>query len=407
MFHKVAMAVAVAALTLAGCGGGGGSGGAAPVNYSPAEGAVFTAGPAPEFHAPRPRLAIGSIVYQFSLYTETGDMTRIITESEEIAGSSDGASWTPEATLEENQAYLWGWTATWTENGVTKSETSVSHVIRTLKSGGLLPRGPRDGGYLDANLAAQPRLAVTNAYTAGDAAVTYDFEISSDPQFTSLAASGSGAEQTTGSQDHTAWQGELATSAALTPGVTYYWRARAVIDGVATGWYGPYSFTVTGLCEISGSQYAEYVVEWHQNMACPDLVRTDTSEILGPPVVGGFITQDDPGYGFVSMNQDATLSFEMGKTIYNGPGNDLGVYEYVSTEALELFAGLSESGPWYSLGMQWCHVRCDFDLGAAGLNYARYFKIRSVPGECYQTAGPDIYGIIGFNLGGGADQCVR
>ena len=369
---------------------------------------MFAAGPAPEFHALKPRLALGAVIFQFSLYTEAGDMTRIITESEEITGSADGASWTPEATLEENQAYLWLWTATWTENGAAKSETSDPHVIRILKNGGLLPLGPRDGGYLDANLAAQPRLAVTNAYTAGDAAVTYDFEIHSDPQFASLAASGSGAEQTAGSQDHSAWQGDLGSTGALIPGVTYYWRARAVIDGVATGWYGPYSFIVTDLCSITGSQYAEYVVEWHQNVACPALVRTDTSEILGPPVVGGFITQDDPGYGFVSMNHNAELSFEMGRTIFNGSGNDLGVHEYVSTEALELFAGLTESGPWYSLGVQWCHVRCDFDLGAAGLTYARYFKIRSMPlPDCYQTAGPDIYGIVGFNLGGGANQCVR
>ncbi len=83
---------------------------------------------------------------------------------------------------------------------------------------------------------------------------------------------------------------------------------------------------------------------------------------------------------------------EMGLAVYNAPGDDIRVYEYVSDEPIELLASNSSSGPWNSLGTMLCGDYCDYDLGRAGMTYARYIKIQSTnpPTRCHKTSGPDI-----------------
>ena len=73
------------------------------------------------------------------------------------------------------------------------------------------------------------------------------------------------------------------------------------------------------------------------------------------------------------------------------PGPDVRVHQFVSQEFVTLYAGGSPNGPFQLLGYRVrCGNRvpgfpqrrtCDFDLGAAEVQEARYFKVED--GELY------------------------
>lgn len=392
----------VAFLALVGCDSGGTSETGSASYTLPADGAIYSVGDTPIFTATLGIDGASDILFRFYLAMEDDDMTVDVAESDQIAPDENGvATWAPEIALLENRPYHWRWEATYLENGESGADDLPERIFYVLLANGLKAISPRDGGYFDENLTTASHLTVANAYTfSGVDVVEYDFEVFDDIDLTQQGAVKDGVAQDNDSA-RTTWN----YIPAIQNSGKHYWRARVVIDGNLSQWMGPYSFTTQNLCLAYGDVYAEYAVEWIEYSPCDQLVMTDPEEALGPPVVGGFITQDEPGYGFISMGHNSELIVEMGRVVVDGPGEDIGVYEYVSTEPLELFAGQSEIGPWYSMGVIWCHVRCDFDLAVAGLNYAKYFKIRSMPGRCYQTAGPDIYGLEVFNITDDPNEC--
>ncbi|VAX19937.1 hypothetical protein MNBD_NITROSPINAE02-1365 [hydrothermal vent metagenome] len=253
---------------------------------------------------------------------------------------------------------------------------------------------PRNGGYMDVNLAATPTLAVFNPNGS-----TIDFELWGDSEFTSLLTSakkvGKPADIT-----YTPWM----PRATLEAGFTYYWRAKPT----GGGWSDLYSFTVQNLCDIGGIPWAEYVNEFTTKRACDAIVRQDPNQALGSTDAGGYISNSKPGSGFVSLDWSGALTVEMGKTVRNGPGADIRVFEFVSSEWIEAFAGPSEIGPWHSMGVRFCGDSCDFDLGRTGLNYARYIRIEDLMSPlsvCHATAGADIDAIKAINYTSNSGQC--
>ena len=286
------------------------------------------------------------------------------------------------------------------------------------KSKGMNPLSPRDGGYMDLNRADTPALGVLNLYTYGDAQITYDFKLYSEPDMSVEVDSIIGVPQQS-DEIYTSWSMDFtgdvieASSAAtrgLVEGKTYYWRARAVVDGAKMEWSELHSFTVKNFCEIQGTGYAEYITEWTTARECDEILRTDPSAALGPPNAHGYMDQQDPGYGFISIDIGGILGVEMGRAVLDGPGPDVRVYEYVSTEPVELFAAESEMGPWKSLGMEWCGEYCEYDLGRAGMTYARYFRLKDMwppSASCYESAGADIDSVEAIHLVSSASQCVN
>ena len=167
------------------------------------------------------------------------------------------------------------------------------------------------------------------------------------------------------------------------------------------------SFTVKNMCDISGSGYAENYFDHISPTVC-SLILPNPSEAFGPPNASG--TSNSEYSGFVSLNHGGSVGFEMGRTVVNGPGNDIRVYEYVSDEPLEALVAQSELGPWISLGALFCgDSYCEFDLGRSGINYARFVKIVdmwSAAASCYATAGSDIDAVVGLNVASDAGQCA-
>ena len=307
--HIFALPFLLTFFALAGCGGG--NGGSATDNGTssayPAEVAIFPAGAAPTFVATFSKTSATDISFRFFLATEEGFMTVNVAESDTIpADENQTARWTPGVELLENRPYTWRWEVTYRKNGATDSFASETRAIYIFKKNGLAAMSPRDGGYLDLALATKSHLAVRNGYTFDGSVVKYDFEIYRDRDMTNLIASKSGIDQDN-ENVFTAWD---SVRYIMTTG-EYFWRARINIDGFSSDWTKTYSYTLQDLCEIPGSGYAEYVIDWIEHSPCDQLIMTDPAEALGPPSAGGFISQDEPGYGFISMGVNAELILEM------------------------------------------------------------------------------------------------
>jgi hypothetical protein len=361
----------------------------------PYDQAILAAGTTPDFF-----FQAGSDThYQIIISVDTGTSTEFVEQSNILGVGGDGmVRWKPTKKLKQNMIYEWQSkpidAARRSVDRVGSSNVTMFYVMAEWSQ----PRSPRADGWFDINHIDESKLAVGNSFYREGIEVTFDIELFAADGVTMIDSVKKLPQDS--ASTFTAW----IPAQPFAEG-NYQWRYRTWIDKADSDWYGPFMFTVANLCDIPGSKYAEYVIDAQHHTQCDEILRTDTSEILGYPSVGGFITQDDPGWGFYSMGHDSDVSFEMGKTIVDRPGVDIGVYEYYSTEPLEVFAAQSAIGPWYSIGFTWCHIRCDFDLGYAGLAYARYFKIYAGQGRCYQTAGPDIYGIVAFHSASNYSQC--
>jgi len=409
---KAYLSFAMLILLLASCGsGGGGSGDGGGSGQSaryvdavtPSDGSGIDYGASLTFLIHNSNTAgNGSGVYELIIYNDSGQ--GVIVKS--VSGvSEDGnglAKWKPGLAFNESRQYWWKWKALFeTTSGPVNVESDLLTFF-VVKNDAGQTISPRNGGYMDVNSASFPAIAVSNAYTLPGASVTYDMELYSNSDLTALVAYVSGVEQDDSEAYTTFFPG-----VTLDSGRTYYLLARPVIGGAPLTWRGVFSFSVKNLCEISGSRYAQNAISVTIGKQCDLIAFNDPAQALGPPNGKG---EGDPNHytGFISLSRDGSIVLEMGKTVINGPGDDVRVWEYVSTEELEVFAGQSEIGPWFSLGAAWCGEFCDFDLGRAGLNYARFIKILDISssaGSCHETAGADIDAVYALGAASSSSQC--
>lgn len=416
---KAAITVALLLLQLASCGGGGGGGSLAGDSGGggsgssnrldqyvdvtmPTDGSGINYGASITFLVHNADMAEnGNGVYELVFYNDSGSNEVLDSLSGVTEDSNGSVVWTPGFTFDESRQYWWKWSATFeTGNGPVSVESDLMTFF-VIKINAAQAISPRSGGYMDVNIASTPAIAVSNAYAQQGADVTYDMELYSDSALTNLVAYATGVEQDDSEEFTTFFPG-----GALDFNQTYYWQARPVIGGEPLDWRGVFSFTVKNLCEISGSRYAQNAISLTRGQECSLISFNDPAQALGSPNASGNNTFNYKG--FVSLSRGGSVVLEMGRTIINRPGNDLRVWEYVSTEELEVFAGQSEIGPWFSLGVEWCEEFCDFDMGRAGLNYARFLRIKdvsSLDGGCYETAGADIDAVYALGAASGSGQC--
>lgn len=335
-------------------------------------------------------------IFADNLYAEPLDSSETLTEDE------DGVvTWAPSFTPDPDRIYYWQFEAVFSKSGNEKAFETGSFTLYALKDGTLNPIGPRNSGYMDINTNGALRFAVANLLNQSGPAITYDFELYRDTDMTNMIDSVSGVVQDN-SEFHTTW----VSPAELEQNSTYFWRAKPIFNGTAMDWSGPFYFQVRNYCELEGPGYAYYAIEWKRVRDCDGLWFTNPEEALGRPNASGLT--NSAYRGFVSIDFGGELIVEMGRTVLNGGGNDVRVYEYVSTEYIEVFAGMSETGPWYSLGSKWCGEWCDFDLGAGGLSYAKYIKVKDlwrITDSCHPTAGADIDAITILSSFSSADMC--
>ncbi len=242
---------------------------------------------------------------------------------------------------------------------------------------------PAGGARLDTDT---PTFVVRNAegYDQGQGA-TYTFRVA-------VAAT----DRFVASLTVTAGQGQTAAlfPAPLLRGATLSWRVsanntagREVVSDSAT-------FRLPAVqCGTSRDPYAKTVTEsWLSACSLAHNTYNNPQEVLGAPNAGG--VGPSGFFGFESLGDGGFTSVDMQACAQDRPGPDVRVFQSVSSEPVTLYASSTGTGPWVVLDSRvFCGNRlpgtfsnyCDFDLGQAGLEEARYFKVED--GELFPCPG--------------------
>jgi hypothetical protein len=100
--------------------------------------------------------------------------------------------------------------------------------------------------------------------------------------------------------------------------------------------------------------------------------------------------------GMMSLGQGGWVVVDMGRPVVDRPGADVRIYQTTSEEPVTLYASDSPSGPFRLVQlMRPCGIpspgvfsnHCDFDLAAAGIASARYFRVED--GEIWPCTSGD------------------
>jgi hypothetical protein len=238
-----------------------------------------------------------------------------------------------------------------------------------------------------------PTFTVRNAagYDLGQA--QYTFEIVTQGRGARVAEATTPATQTTTS---------VTFAAPLPRGMNLAWRvvarnATASVSSAATPFRTP---AITCLGTRDG--YAHRVIDARLPF-CPRSpnIYDDTEEVLGPPdtveVGAGRYT------GFVSLGDRGYVTVDMEACAQDASGPDVRVFQAVGAEPVSLYAGGTPTGPWVLVeARKPCDVRhpggggiikfCDFDLAAAEVALARYFRVEDGEHGACADAGTDSEG---------------
>jgi hypothetical protein len=149
-------------------------------------------------------------------------------------------------------------------------------------------------------------------------------------------------------------------------------------------------------CLSRRGRFAKSVVEWFvPRCSLAQNIYSDPQEVLGPPNAGG--EGPDMYHGFMSLGYGGHVTVDMESCTVDEPGADVRIYQSVSGEPVTLYAAGRPDGPYVLIRSQKpCGNDlpgvfsnfCDFDLAAAGLDEARYFKVED--GELYPCPGDTV-----------------
>lgn len=225
-----------------------------------------------------------------------------------------------------------------------------------------------------------PTFTVRNAkgYDAGQS--SYTFQVRSEDGTREFAAL-------------TVAAGLMATSATpatpLPRGRVLAWTVSAA-NGVGEVTSDPATFRSNAVLCISGRDpYAKTVVDWFVPACSLAQNRyNDPQAVLGPPDAGG--KAPDQYFGFMSLGEKGYVTVDMEACAVDQAGADVRIFQTTSKEPVTLYASGAPNGPWELLEsrkpcgdlLPGVYSRyCEFDLAAAGIEEARYFKIED--GEHY------------------------
>ncbi len=175
----------------------------------------------------------------------------------------------------------------------------------------------------------------------------------------------------------------------LLRGATLAWSVTAVNTLGATTASGPATFRLPPVeCGLTEDPYAKSVEGfWVPAVCFANNIYNDPEEVLGPPDAGG--TGPDNFFGWLSLGNGGWVDVDMVGCAVNGEGRDVRVYQAVSGEPVTLFASSSPDGPWVLVEYRnTCRGRCGFDLGDAGIEEARYFRVQD--GELFPCPGDTV-----------------
>jgi hypothetical protein len=145
-------------------------------------------------------------------------------------------------------------------------------------------------------------------------------------------------------------------------------------------------------CTGTPSAYARTVVEsWLPACSLAQNIYNDPQAALGPPDAAG---SGPVSYsGFISLGFGGHVTLDFGGCFSDRPGNDIRVYQAVSSEPVTVYVSTGPDGPWTLVeALEECgspfhgiQNYCEFDLAKAGVTQARYVRVED--GELFPCPG--------------------
>ena len=163
------------------------------------------------------------------------------------------------------------------------------------------------------------------------------------------------------------------------------WKGVPLLAAVACGPTDPTPTPTPTPCAPATSPYAVAVAEWWiPASSLAQNIYNDPQQALGAPNVGGFGPSNFTG--FVSLGYGGHVTVDLGGCVTDVAGNDLRIYQAVSSEPLSVYVSTSAEGPFTLLlpYFQDCGTRvpgnrlmgyCEFDLASAAVPKARYVRV--------------------------------
>jgi len=205
------------------------------------------------------------------------------------------------------------------------------------------------------------------------------------------------------------------------------WRAVPLLAAMACGPTDPTPMPTPTPgptpCAPAVSPYAVAVAEWWiPASSLAQNIYNNPQEAVGPPNAAGFGPSDYTG--FVSLGFGGRVTVDLGGCVTDVAGNDLRVYQAVSSEPVSVYVSISPEGPFTLLRpyFQDCGTRvqgdpvkkyCEFDLASAAVQKARYVRVEDAeiyPCPCDTVSeGADLDAVqalaisTAVGLGGAAD----
>jgi hypothetical protein len=135
-------------------------------------------------------------------------------------------------------------------------------------------------------------------------------------------------------------------------------------------------------CQPSADPFAKDWVAWFvPDCSLAQNIYNDPDDVPGPPNAGG---KSPNFFGFLSLGNGGHIDVDMASCAVDGPGFDVRVWQTVSSEEVVLYAAGQPTGPFVRIRLvNNCGKQspdhfsnyCDFDLAAAEIDEARYFRI--------------------------------
>jgi hypothetical protein len=236
---------------------------------------------------------------------------------------------------------------------------------------------PAAGAQLTADT---PVFTVRNARGFNTSAATYNFQLLTRSGTREIAAMSVPAGPGTTS----------ATFATPLPrGMTLTWKVTASsAAGQAVSPLGTFTTMAVECLSVAGA-YGKMVVE--VSIPACSLAHNSYNEpddVLGPPDARRLSAQGAAvfvGEGFLSLGERGHVTVDMRGCFVDGPGDDLRVYQSVSSEPVTVYVAGSPTGPFVKIGdREPCGVRsgggifsnhCQFDLATGEVTEARYVRV--------------------------------
>jgi hypothetical protein len=228
-----------------------------------------------------------------------------------------------------------------------------------------------------------PTFTVQNARGFNTASATYVFQVLTRSGAREIATMSVPAGRGTTS---------AVPATPLPRGMSLTWKVRATgTTGQAESPVGTF-ITRAVECQSVAGAFGKVVIE--VSIPACSLAQNsynDADDVLGPPDATRISNMPFVGRGFLSLGNRGHVTVDMRGCFVDGPGDDLRVYQTVSTEPVTVYVAGQPDGPFISIGdREPCGApsgggifsrNCQFDLATGEVTEARYVRIED--GEHY------------------------